>query len=158
MPVTKTINIDIAILKKHFNDQIPSQLEEASSTVNEIISDHYDHFRYKETSIGKKLTSHFTKLSQDTGVDSHFVQPNSIRSPYKKRSRTEVSSDTSIDTICGSLNKMASPPKNSTATCTITKASVKSVEPEVRQENYPSQCESEIHMEGRENHVPISKK
>ena len=156
LPITKIINIDIAILKKHYSDQIPAQLEEASSMFSGIISDHYDCFRYKEASIGKKLTSHLAKLSND--IDSHIVQPSNIRSPYKKRSRTEVSSDTSIDTICSSLNKMASPPKNSTVAYTITKAPVNSWEHDVTQDNNASQWHSQFHTQCMENYVPMSKK
>ena len=110
LPITKTINIDLAILKKHYNDEIPKNLEEASTLFSEIIANHYDRFKFKETSIGQKLSSHLSKLGQNSQKDT-CSDESTVQSPYKKKSKSSVTCPTDVDNICTGVNEMASPPK-----------------------------------------------
>ena len=110
LPITKTINIDLALLKKHYNDEIPKNLEEASSLFSEIIANHYNRFKFKETSIGQKLSANLSKFGHNS--QSHTCSDEStVQSPYKKKSKISVTCQSDVDKICTGVNEMAFPPK-----------------------------------------------
>ena len=92
LPITKTINIGIAILKKHYNSEVPSNLEEASDIFQEVISSHNERFNINEKFIEQKLNSELNALQPEEKSESHqFLS--SLTSPFKKRSKTS-------DSIC----------------------------------------------------------
>ena len=104
--MTKTINIDLAILKKYYNDEIPKNLEEASTLFSEIIGSHYERFKYKETSTAKQLSSHLAKLGD---ISRNSSDQNTVQLLYKKKSKSSGHID--LDNICTEFTEMASPTK-----------------------------------------------
>ena len=112
MPVTRTINIDLAIIKKHYDSQVPDDIEEASKFFVDIISAHNERFEFKETSVSQKLSSEMKKVKSKQGQNiSHQFLP-SLTSPFKKRPKPNES----VDNVMKGLQKLLSPSKTTSDT------------------------------------------
>ena len=112
LPVTRTINIDLAIIKKHYDSQVPNDIEEGSKYFADIILAHNERFEFKETSASQKLSSEMKKVKNKQGQNIlHQFLP-SLTSPFKKRPKPNES----VYNVTKGLQKLPSPSKTTSDT------------------------------------------
>ena len=112
LPVTRMINFDLAIIKQHYDSQVPDDIEEASKFFVDIISAYNERCEFRETSVSQKLSSEMKKLKNKQGQNvSHQFLP-SLTSPFKKKPKPNES----VDNVTKGLQKLLLPSKTTSDT------------------------------------------